>query len=136
MDASGKPQISRELLQRMTQSRSAPGSGRRSGAYGYTRNQQANRRCNTDRKRIGTYTSSNIANSALNPYRQSDDPAANPENAEATDTTMYGQNRQPGGSRLASLGGGTAAGQSRQEFNSSPKTTFKEPPARNYNPFG
>lgn len=128
MDANGKPQISRELLQRMTQSRSAPGSARRVGAYGVTRHRVNRSRYNADRRQIGTYTSSNIANSALN----------TPCVQESLETTeAYGQNRQPGRSRLAPPGGGNdAANQSRQGFSSASKITFKEPPARNYNPFG
>ena len=134
MDANGKPQISRELLQRMTQSRSAPGSSMRTGAYGYTRNRQASRRYNIDRSHIKTYTSSDVANSALDVYGQTADLTGIPKNTETTE--KYGQNRQSGGSRLASPGGGSNSIQSRQEFNSGSKTTFREPPARNYNPFG
>lgn len=135
MNASGKPQISRELLQRMTQSPAAPSSARRVGAYGATRHQVNRSRYNADRRRIGTYTSSNIANSALNTPLTGGFDNAETNNVETTE--LYGQNRQPGSSRLAPPGGGgNTAGQSRQGFNSSaPKITFKEPPARNYNPF-
>ncbi len=135
MDASGKPQISRELLQRMTQSPAAPGSARRVGAYGATMHQVNRSRYNADRRRIGTYSSSNIANSALNTPLTDDSDSVETDSVETTE--LYGQNRQPGSSRLASSGGNSSkTGQSRQGFNSAPKITFKEPPVRNYNPFG
>ena len=133
MDANKKPQMTREMMIRLS------GSLRRSidgfKAYGMTgRSLKANRKVNSERQYIKKYQSSAV----VGRVRQiGTEIGAMPRLRSANDHVdagLSGGNRQVNGVQ----GGGNqslSSNNSRQSFNAN-RTTFREPPSRGYNPFG
>ena len=136
MDANQKPQMTREMMIRLS------GSLRRSidgfKAYGDTgRTPIANRSVNSERRYIKGYGSSISANNSDNRRRfgteigiapRSRAADSNPDNAG-----LSGGNRRANG--LQNNNAPSGVNNSRQSFNAN-RTTFREPPSRGYNPFG
>ena len=132
MDANKKPQMTREMMIRLS------GSLRRSidgfKAYGLTgRSLKANRKVNSERQYIKKYQSSAVVGGAgqisakigvVSRLRSAND---------HVDTGLSGGNRLVNGLQNNSIPSG--ANNSRQSFNAN-RTTFREPPSRGYNPFG
>ena len=137
MDANKKPQMTREMMIRLS------GSLRRSidgfKAYGDTgRMLTANRGVNSERRYIKGYGSSISANNYDNRRRFGAEisvaPRSRVANNNPDDAGLSGGNRrvngiQSGGNQSLS------SNNSRQSFNAN-RTTFREPPSRGYNPFG
>ena len=132
MDANKKPQMTREMMIRLS------GSLRRSidgfKAYGMTgRSLKANRKVNSERQYIKKYQSSAVvgevrqisaeigATSRLRSVNSLDNAGLSDGNRQANSLQ---NNNAPSG-----------ANNSRQSFNAN-RTTFREPPSRGYNPFG
>ena len=133
MDANQKPQMTREMMIRLS------GSLRRSidgfKAYGMTgRSLKANRKVNSERQYIKKYQSSAVVGGV----RQiGTEIGAMPRLRSANDHVdagLSGGNRQVNG---VQSGGSQSlsSNNSRQSFNAN-RTTFREPPSRGYNPFG
>jgi hypothetical protein len=131
MDASKKPQMTREMMIRLS------GSLRRSidgfKAYGMTgRSLKANRKVNSERQYIKKYQSSTVvggvrqigAEIGVMPRLRS---------ANDLDAGLSGGNRRVNG--LQNNNTPSSVNNSRQSFNAN-RTTFREPPSRGYNPFG
>ena len=131
MDASKKPQMTREMMIRLS------GSLRRSidgfKAYGMTgRSLKANRKVNSERQYIKKYQSSTVvggvrqigAEIGVMPRLRS---------ANDLDAGLSGGNRRVNG--LQNNNTPSSVDNSRQSFNAN-RTTFREPPSRGYNPFG
>lgn len=136
MDANKKPQMTREMMIRLS------GSLRRSidgfKAYGDTgRMLTANRGVNSERRYIKGYRSSISANNYDNRRRFGAEisvaPRSRGANNNPDDAGLSGGNRRVNGLQNNSVPSG--ANNSRQSFNAS-RTTFREPPSRGYNPFG
>ena len=133
MDANKKPQMTREMMIRLS------GSLRRSidgfKAYGLTgRSLKANRKVNSERQYIKKYQSSAVVgevgqiSAKIGVVSRSRAANDNP-----VDTGLSGGNR-----RVNSLQNNNVpsdVNNSRQSFNAN-RTTFREPPSRGYNPFG
>ena len=135
MDASGKPQASRELIERLSDPTIAAGSA---SAYGTTRYQSLNRKCDNERQFIKRYRYSAVVNSSLGPRRVGSEMGVvrrrtvHADQAEGG-VSLAGQNR-----RLNSVSprANSIEVNNRQAFNSgNTQPTFREPPARGYNPF-
>ena len=131
MDANRKPQMTREMMIRLS------GSLRRSidgfKAYGMTgRSLKANRKVNSERQYIKKYQSSTVvggvrqigAEIGVMPRLRS---------ANDLDAGLSGGNRRVNG--LQNNNTPSSVNNSRQSFNAN-RTTFREPPSRGYNPFG
>ena len=137
MDANKKPQMTREMMIRLS------GSLRRSvdgfKAYGDTgRTLTANRGVNSERRYIKGYRSSISANNYDNRRRFGAEigvaPRSRVANNNPDDAGLSGGNRQVNG--IQSGGNQSlSSNNSRQSFNAN-RTTFREPPSRGYNPFG
>lgn len=136
MDANKKPQMTREMMIRLS------GSLRRSidgfKAYGDTgRMPTANRSVNSERRYIKGYGSSISANNYDNRRRFGAEISVAPRprvaNNNPDDTGLSGGNRRVNGLQNNNVPSG--ANNSRQSFNAN-RTTFHEPPSRGYNPFG
>ena len=132
MDANRKPQMTREMMIRLS------GSLRRSidgfKAYGATgRSLKANRKVNSERQYIKKYQSSAVVGEV---GQISAKIGAMSRSMGANDLDGAGLSD---GNRLAnSLQNNNALSSvdnSRQSFNAN-RTTFREPPSRGYNPFG
>ncbi len=132
MDANKKPQMTREMMIRLS------GSLRRSidgfKAYGMTgKSLKANRKVNSERQYIKKYQSSAVvgevrqisaeigATSRLRSANSLDNAGLSDGNRQANSLQ---NNNAPSG-----------VNNSRQSFNAN-RTTFREPPSRGYNPFG
>ena len=136
MDANKKPQMTREMIMRLS------GPSRRSvdgfNAYGDTgRMLTANRSVNSERRYIKGYGSSISANNSDNRRRFGSEigvvSRSRAANDNPVDTGLSGGNR-----RVNSLQNNNVpsdVNNSRQSFNAN-RTTFREPPSRGYNPFG
>lgn len=136
MDANRKPQMTREMIMRLS------GPSRRSvdgfKAYGDTgRMLAANRSVNSERRFIKGYESSTSANNSNNRRRFGAEigvaPRSRAANDNPVDAVLSGGNRRVNGLQNNSVPSG--ANNSRQSFNAN-RTTFREPPSRGYNPFG
>ena len=135
MDASGKPQASRELIERLSDPTIAAGSA---SAYGMTRYQSANRKCDTERRFIKSYRDSAVVNPSLGPRRVGSEMGVVRRRTVQADqaeggVSLAGQNR-----RLNSVSPrpNSTEVNNRQAFNSgNTQPTFREPPARGYDPF-
>lgn len=133
MDASGRPRMSRQLLNRLMSNHAA-----NARTYGTTRMASANRTHNVDRQYIKGYGDSMSANSSIGSSQR----VGGSDASSGSDTAMPGQNRQlnrvrPGNSQQSSAGSQQSSIGSRQPGNSTntkDRIVFKEPPAR-YNPF-
>ncbi len=135
MDASGKPQASRELIERLSNPTVAAGSA---SAYGTTRYQSLNRKCDNERRFIKGYRDSAVVNSNLGPRRVGSEMGVvrrrtvQADQAEGS-VPLAGQNRRL--NNVSPRPNSTEAN-NRQAFNSgNTQPTFREPPARGYDPF-
>jgi len=136
MDANKKPQMTREMIMRLS------GPSRRSvdgfKAYGDTgRMLAANRSVNSERRYVKGYGSSISANNSDNRRRFGTEigvaPRSRVANNNPDDAGLSGGNR-----RVNSIQNNNVpsdVNNSRQSFNAN-RTTFREPPSRGYNPFG
>ena len=136
MDANKKPQMTREMIMRLS------GPSRRSvdgfSAYGVTgRAPIVNRSLNSERRYIKGYESSISANNSGNrrPFGAEISVVSRSRGANNNpdDAGLSGGNRRVNGLQNNSIPSG--ANNSRQSFNAN-RTTFREPPSRGYNPFG
>lgn len=136
MDANKKPQMTREMIMRLS------GPSRRSvdgfKAYGDTgRTLTANRGVNSERRYIKGYGSSISANNYDNRRRFGAEisvaPRSRVANNNPDDAGLSGGNRWA--NSLQNNNASSGANNSRQSFNAN-RTTFREPPSRGYNPFG
>ena len=136
MDANKKPQMTREMMIRLS------GSLRRSidgfKAYGDTgRMPTANRSMNSERRYIKGYESSISANNFDNRRRFGSEigvvSRSRAANDNPVDAGLSGGNRRV--NSLQNNNASSGANNSRQSFNAN-RTTFREPPSRGYNPFG
>ena len=133
MDASGRPRMSRQLLNRLMSNHAANAQ-----TYGTTRMASANRTHNVDRQYIKGYGDSMSANSSIGSSQR----VGGNDTSSGSGTAMPGQNRQlnrvqPGSSQQPSTGSQHSSTGSRQPGNSTnakDRIVFKEPPIR-YNPF-
>ncbi|MCJ1963495.1 MULTISPECIES: hypothetical protein [unclassified Candidatus Nanosynbacter] len=136
MDANKKPQMTREMIMRLS------GPSRRSvdgfKAYGDTgRMLAANRSVNSERRYVKGYGSSISANNSDNRRRFGAEISvvsrSRVANNNPDDVGLSGGNR-----RVNSIQNNNVpsdVNNSRQSFNAN-RTTFREPPSRGYNPFG
>ena len=136
MDANKKPQMTREMIMRLS------GPSRRSvdgfKVYGDTgRMLAANRSVNSERRYVKGYGSSISANNSDNRRRFGAEiciaPRSRVANNNPDDVGLSGGNR-----RVNSIQNNNVpsdVNNSRQSFNAN-RTTFREPPSRGYNPFG
>ena len=137
MDANQKPQMTREMMERLYGNMNAQGSNR--GPYGTTEGLSAvpNRRSNLDRRYIKGYRSSMVANNSGNrrctPSSGVSGSVQSDNSSNVADTGLSGGNRRVNGLQNNSVPSG--ANNSRQSFNAN-RATFREPPSRGYNPFG
>ncbi|MCJ1965832.1 hypothetical protein [Candidatus Nanosynbacter sp. TM7-053] len=137
MDANQKPQMTREMMERLY-GRMNTLSNSSSRAYGDTgRMLTANRSVNSGRRYIKGYESSISANNSDNrrctPSSGVSGSVQSDNSSNVADTGLSGGNRRVNGLQNNSVPSG--ANNSRQSFNAN-RTTFREPPSRGYNPFG
>ena len=136
MDANKKPQMTREMMIRLSGSLRRPIDGFK--AYGDTgRMPTANRSVNSGRRYIKGYESSISANNSDNRRRFGTEIGIAPRSRVANDNPdgagLSGGNRRVNG--LQNNNVPSDVNNSRQSFNAN-RTTFREPPSRGYNPFG
>ena len=136
MDANKKPQMTREMIMRL----SGPSRGSVDGfsAYGATgRAPIVNRSLNSERRYIKGYESSISANNSDNRRRFGAEigvaPRSRVTNNNPDDAGLSGGNRRV--NSLQNNNASSGANNSRQSFNAN-RITFREPPSRGYNPFG
>ena len=137
MDANRKPQMTREMMERLY-GRMNTLSDNSSRAYGDTgRMLTANRSVNSERRYIKGYGSSISANNSDNRRRFGTEIGIAPRSRVANDNPdgagLSGGNRRVNGLQNNSVQ--SSVDNSRQSFNAN-RTTFREPPSRGYNPFG
>lgn len=137
MDANQKPQMMREMMERLY-GRMNTLSDNSSRAYGDTgRMLTANRSVNSERRYIKGYGSSISANNSDNRRRFGAEmgvaPRSRVANNNPDDAGLSGGNRRVNG--LQNNNVQSSVDNSRQSFNAN-RTTFREPPSRRYNPFG
>lgn len=137
MDANKKPQMTREMMERLY-GRMNTLSDNSSRAYGDTgRMLTANRGVDSERRYIKGYRSSISANNYDNRRRFGAEISvvsrSRGANNNPDDAGLSGGNRRVNGLQNNSVPSG--ANNSRQSFNAN-RTTFHEPPSRGYNPFG
>ena len=137
MDANKKPQMTREMMERLY-GRMNTLSDNSSIAYGDTgRMLTANRSVNSERRYIKGYGSSISANNSDNRRRFGAEmgvaPRSRVANNNPDDAGLSGGNRRVNG--LQNNNVQSSVDNSRQSFNAN-RTTFREPPSRRYNPFG
>ena len=137
MDANQKPQMTREMMERLY-GRMNTLSDNSSIAYGDTgRMLTANRSVNSERRYIKGYGSSISANNSDNRRRFGAEmgvaPRSRVANNNPDDAGLSGGNRRVNG--LQNNNVQSSVDNSRQSFNAN-RTTFREPPSRRYNPFG
>ena len=137
MDANKKPQMTREMMERLYGNMNTQGGNR--GPYGVTEGLSAvpNRSSNLDRRYIKNYRSSMVANNSDNrgctPSSGVSGSVQSDNSSNVADTGLSGGNRRVNGLQNNSVPSG--ANNSRQSFNAN-RATFREPPSRGYNPFG
>ena len=137
MDANQKPQMTREMMERLYGNMNTQGGNR--GPYGVTEGLSAvpNRRSNLDRRYIKGYRSSMVANNSDNrrctPSSGVSGSVQSDNSSSVADAGLPGGNRRVNGLQNNSVPSG--ANNSRQSFNAN-RATFREPPSRGYNPFG
>ena len=135
MDANKKPQMTREMIMRLS------GPSRRSvdgfKAYGDTgRTPIANRSVNSERRYIKGYESSISANNSGNrrPFGAEISVVSRSRSVNNSDDIgLSGGNRRV--NSLQNNNASSGVNNSRQSFNTN-RITFREPPSRGYNPFG
>ena len=137
MDASQKPQMTREMMERLYGNMNTQGGNR--GPYGTTEGLSAvpNRRSNLDRRYIKGYRSSMVANNSGNrrytPSSGVSGSVQSDNSSSVADAGLPGGNRRVNSIQNNNVPSGV--NNSRQSFNAN-RTTFREPPSRGYNPFG
>ena len=137
MDANQKPQMTREMMERLYGNMNTQGSNR--GPYGVTEGLSAvpNRRSNLDRGYIKGYRSSMVANNSDN--RGSTPSLGVSGSVQSDNSSSVADAGLPGGNRrvnsIQNNNVPSDVNNSRQSFNAN-RTTFREPPSRGYNPFG
>ena len=137
MDANQKPQMTREMMERLYGNMNTQGSNR--GPYGVTEGLSAvpNRRSNLDRGYIKGYRSSMVANNSDNrgctPSLGVSGSVQSDNSSSVADAGLPGGNRRVNSIQNNNVPSGV--NNSRQSFNAN-RTTFREPPSRGYNPFG
>ena len=137
MDANQKPQMTREMMERLYGNMNTQGSNR--GPYGVTEGLSAvpNRRSNLDRRYIKGYRSSTVANNSDNrgctPSLGVSGSVQSDNSSSVADAGLPGGNRRVNSIQNNNVPSGV--NNSRQSFNAN-RTTFREPPSRGYNPFG
>ena len=137
MDANKKPQMTREMMERLY-GRMNTLSDNSSRAYGDTgRMLTANRSVNSERRYIKGYESSISANNSGNRRPFGSEISVVSRSRAASDNPddagLSGGNRRV--NSLQNNNASSGANNSRQSFNAN-RTTFREPPSRGYNPFG
>ena len=137
MDANKKPQMTREMMERLY-GRMNTLSDNSSRAYGDKgRLLTANRSVNSERRYIKGYGSSISANNSDNRRRFGAEigvaPRSRVANNNPDDAGLSGGNRRVNG--LQNNNVQSSVDNSRQSFNAN-RITFREPPSRGYNPFG
>ena len=137
MDANKKPQMTREMMERLY-GRMNTLSDSSSRAYGDTgRMLTANRSVNSVRRYIKGYESSISANNSGNRRPVGAEISvvsrSRVANDSPDDSGLSGGNRRVNG--LQNNNVPSSVNNSRQSFNAN-RTTFREPPSRGYNPFG
>ena len=133
MDANWKPQMTREMMMRL----SGPRNGSIDGPKAYGLTERSNRRQTiSERQYVKSYRTSMVANSSAGVRRVGAEiGAASGVGANNSSPSLAGGNRQINSTALGRGGGGSLAN-SRQSFNAaSSQTVFREPPSRGYNPF-
>ena len=137
MDANQKPQMTREMMERLYGNMNTQGSNR--GPYGTTEGLSAvpNRSSNLDRRYIKSYRSSMVANNSDNrgctPSLGVSGSVQSDNSSSVADAGLPGGNRRVNSIQNNNVPSGV--NNSRQSFNAN-RTTFREPPSRGYNPFG
>ena len=137
MDANQKPQMTREMMERLYGNMNTQGSNR--GPYGVTEGSSVvpNRRSNLDRRYIKGYRSSMVANNSDNrgctPSLGVSGSVQSDNSSSVADAGLPGGNRRVNG--LQNNNVPSDVNNSRQSFNAN-RITFREPPSRGYNPFG
>ena len=137
MDANQKPQMTREMMERLYGNMNTQGGNR--GPYGVTEGLSAvpNRRSNLDRRYIKGYRSSMVANNSDNrgctPSLGVSGSVQSDNSSSVADAGLPGGNRRVNSIQNNNVPSGV--NNSRQSFNAN-RTTFREPPSRGYNPFG
>ena len=132
MDASQKPQMTREMVMRL----SGPRNGSIDGfkAYGMTgRSLKANRKVNSERQYIKKYQSSAVVGGVRQIGTEIGVTPRLRSTNDHVDAGLSGGNRRV--NSLQNNNTSSGANNSRQSFNAN-RTTFREPPSRGYNPFG
>ena len=139
MDASGKPRMSRRLIQRLTAHQS-----RTQAAFGNTGRSHRVSDRNCDRQRIGNYRSSALGARGHAPLSNTDGVT---ENRDITGDVPFASRTfmgnpldwsEPSSSaRNVSSGAPSSRPASRNNITrpSQPSPRFQEPPSRGYNPF-
>ena len=135
MDANKKPQMTREMIMRLS------GPSRRLvdgfNAYGATgRTPIVNRSLNSERRYIKGYESSISANNSGNrrPFGAEISVVSRSRSVNNSDDIgVSGGNRRV--NSLQNNNASSGVNNSRQSFNAN-RITFREPPSRGYNPFG
>ena len=136
MDANWKPQMTREMMMRLSGLRNGSIDGPK--AYGLTeRSLKLNRRQTiSERQYVKSYRTSMVANSSAGVRRVGAEiGASSGVGVNNSSPSLAGGNRQINSTALG-RGGGASLANSRQSFNAaSSQTVFREPPSRGYNPF-
>ena len=132
MDANKKPQMTREMMIRLS------GSLRRSidgfKAYGLTgRSLKANRKVNSERQYIKKYQSSAVVGE-VGQISAKIGVVSRLMGANSLDNAGLSDGNRRANS-LQNNNAPSGVDNSRQSFNAN-RTTFREPPSRGYNPFG
>jgi len=132
MDANKKPQMTREMMIRLS------GSLRRSidgfKAYGMTgRSLKANRKVNSERQYIKKYQSSAVVGE-VGQISAKIGVVSRLRGANSLDNAGLSDGNRRANS-LQNNNAPSGVDNSRQSFNAN-RTTFREPPSRGYNPFG
>ena len=133
MDANWKPQMTREMMMRL----SGPRNGSIDGPKAYGLTERSNRRQTISKRQyVKNYRASMVANSSAGVRRfGAEIGAASGAGANNSSPSLAGGNRQINSTALG-RGGGESLANSRQSFNAaSSQTVFREPPSRGYNPF-
>ena len=133
MDANWKPQMTREMMMRL----SGPRNGSIDGPKAYGLTERSNRRQTiSERQYVKSYRTSMVANSSAGVrWVGAEIGASSGVGANNSSPSLAGGNRQINSTALG-RGGGASLANSRQSFNAaSSQTVFREPPSRGYNPF-
>ena len=136
MDANRKPQMTREMVMRLSGSRNGSVDGFKT--YAATgRSLSANRQVNSDRRYIENYRTSMAANNSTNIRRFGAEMGIVAPANNTADGLLPKNNRQINVVKPSRNKNSATSCSSRQPFNaSSSRPVFREPPPRRYNPFG